>query len=321
VTINGVHIYGCQKGEYALLTIIPPNEDTFPAKIVSLRDMDVDGLPDIVIVEEACMIGECIFARIYEWDGNLFQSLVSNEEEDSAFLWPGVVDIFDTDGNGTLELILKGGISGGDDYFSHGPWRLESHIFSWNGRVFVLDRVEFTPPEYRFQAVQDGDKALSQGQYGKALAYYQQAISDDMLKPWSPELREHIINVAYWDSRTPTPTPPLPDPDEIDQLVAYSQFKIIVLYTLRGMAPEAQTAYNTLLEMFPGENPGYLYTEMATGFWFEYQSSGDMVKACQKAIDYAATHSEILTPIGSDYHGWQSQIYKPEDVCLLLLGR
>jgi hypothetical protein len=54
---------------------------------------------------------------------------------------------------------------------------------------------------------------------------------------------------------------------------------------------------------------------MATAFWDAYQSSGKMYAGCAAAIQYAAEHLDILTPLGSDYHGWQSHTYVPADVC------
>jgi hypothetical protein len=55
--------------------------------------------------------------------------------------------------------------------------------------------------------------------------------------------------------------------------------------------------------------------EMATAFWNAYQSTHKMYNGCAAAIQYAAEHPEILTPLGSDYHGWQSHIYVSADVC------
>ena len=77
----------------------------------------------------------------------------------------------------------------------------------------------------------------------------------------------------------------------------------------------AQTQYNTLQSMFPEGNPGHPYAEMATGFWNTHQSSGKMYDGCAAAIEYAAEHPDILTVLESDYHGWQSHIYVPADVC------
>jgi hypothetical protein len=40
-----------------------------------------------------------------------------------------------------------------------------------------------------------------------------------------------------------------------------------------------------------------------------------MYDGCAAAIQYAVEHPEILTPLGSDYHGAQSHTYVPADVC------
>jgi hypothetical protein len=54
---------------------------------------------------------------------------------------------------------------------------------------------------------------------------------------------------------------------------------------------------------------------MAIAFWNAYQSTHKMYYGCAAAIQYAVEHPEILIPLGSDYHGAQSHIYVPEDVC------
>jgi len=40
-----------------------------------------------------------------------------------------------------------------------------------------------------------------------------------------------------------------------------------------------------------------------------------MYDGCAAAIQYAVEDPEILVPLGSDYHGSQSHIYEPADVC------
>jgi hypothetical protein len=57
------------------------------------------------------------------------------------------------------------------------------------------------------------------------------------------------------------------------------------------------------------------YVELATAFWEAYQSTQRMYDGCAAAIQYAVEHPDILIPLGSDYHGAQSHIYVPEDVC------
>ncbi|MFN8427531.1 MAG: hypothetical protein U0X87_14890 [Anaerolineales bacterium] len=40
-----------------------------------------------------------------------------------------------------------------------------------------------------------------------------------------------------------------------------------------------------------------------------------MYDGCAAAINTRSEHPDILIPLGSDYHGAQSHIYVPEDVC------
>jgi hypothetical protein len=90
---------------------------------------------------------------------------------------------------------------------------------------------------------------------------------------------------------------------------------MLILDTYLGRLDAAQTKYNTLQVKFPESNPGYPYAEMAADFWSTFQSTGSMYDACGAAIAYAAEHPEILIPLGSDYHGFQSHTYIPADVC------
>jgi hypothetical protein len=90
---------------------------------------------------------------------------------------------------------------------------------------------------------------------------------------------------------------------------------MILLHTFLGEMDAAQIQYETLQSKFPAGNPGHPYAEMTTGFREAYQSSGTMYAGCAAAIQYAAERPEILTVLGSDYHGWQSHIYLPADIC------
>ena len=103
--------------------------------------------------------------------------------------------------------------------------------------------------------------------------------------------------------------------DEYFQLAGYSYYRIVLLHILRGYKSDAITTYKTLHQKFPKGNPGYPYVELANAFMNKYENTHTMIYACSAAIQYAVENPEILTPLGSDYHGWQSHTYKPEDVC------
>jgi hypothetical protein len=84
---------------------------------------------------------------------------------------------------------------------------------------------------------------------------------------------------------------------------------------VQNQESDATSTYNTLQQEFGNDPFGVPYVEMASVFWEAYQSTHNMYDGCAAAIQYAVEHPEILTPLGSDYHGSQSHIYVPEDVC------
>jgi hypothetical protein len=248
---------------------------------------------------------------------------------DVARIYSGSGSVQDLDGNGFIEMILEGGIPTQMAALANGfPFRTETHVFSWNGRFFVHASMEYSPPQYRFQAVQDGDRFSLSGDYDKAVDNYQQAIFSDKLDWWSAERRKYILETQYTYStgETATPMPPPSDPDEYYNLAAYSRYRIMLLHVVRGWLPEAQIIYNTLLEKFPVGQVGHVYAEMATAFWDEYGRSQDVGMACAEAINFAEAHaSEILVYLGNTnyskdvdefiYFGDQSLFYEPQDIC------
>lgn len=324
------YVFGCFQGEYVILLEQVPPLLTFAPEVESVQDMNLDGIPEIVTSTRLCLWDRCATYAIYEWNGDEFESLIDTPDHPDYHMVdqsePSGMSLEDIDANGTIELLLRGGVppeSFEGEYYDGLPWREETNIYMWNGTAYVFLRTDYTPPEYRFQAIQDGDRAAEIGEYDEALDFYQQAIFSDELDWWSPERQCYMQPPCrgYGDMflLTPTPTPipsPMPDPNEYDNLAAYAQFRIMLLHVLRGWSPEARTVYDTLQAKFPEGQVGHAYAEMATAFWSEYQSSRSLNQACGKAIAYArANPDDILTSIGSDYHGFQARVYEPEDVC------
>jgi hypothetical protein len=220
------------------------------------------------------------------------------------------------------ELILDSGIMSWLTYSDALPWRNKRTYYQWNGKNYAPTYHEFTIPEFRFQAIQDGDLAVSQSEFTKALSLYQDAIFSDKLKYYSVDIRENLqinwirqFEMAQSGNIEPTLTPYPNDLTEYPRLAAYAYYRIMLLHLLQGHESDASIVYNILQEKFSNDPYGHPYAEMATAFWNAYQSTHKMYAGCAAAIQYAAEHPDILTPLGSDYHGWQSHIYKPEDVC------
>jgi hypothetical protein len=209
---------------------------------------------------------------------------------------------------------LKQAIPIWSEYVDGLPWRKETRTCTWNGEKYVLTRTEFSLPEFRFQAVQDADRAALAGEYDRAIDLYRQAIFDDQLDWWSADREMYEIQQVAFETPVPWPTP-IPDPAEYYYLAAYSRFRILVLHVLRGFTSDAKIVYDTLQAKFPDGEAGYEFVEMAALFWDEYQGSSDVGAACGKAIEYAAAHPDILPYLGSHYHGDQDHTYVPDDVC------
>lgn len=271
---------------------------------------------------------------IYTWDGQDFQSVARipwGDQTIDILLMDSVheITIQDIDHNGTIEVSMSGGIASKNDIYAIGlPWREATNTLAWNGSYFVLSYIDYTPPEYRFQALQDADREMGYGIFDKAQSHYQDVIFNENLDWWSKERKEYerynsihsfLELISRGMSENPTPYPTLPaltlDPSEYPRLAAYAYYRIMLLHLVQGGEAEAASTYQTLQETFGADPYAAPYVEMASAFWEAYQSTHKMYDGCAAAIQYAVEHPEILTPLGSDYHGWQSHVYVPADVC------
>ena len=182
---------------------------------------------------------------------------------------------------------------------------------------FQYSALELTPPEYRYQAVNDADRQFLLGNYERALELYQDVIFSDKLDFWSAERREYYMfaTIAQFNSE-PLPTMPAPDPAEYANLSAYARYRILLHHIAQGWMQDASIVNDTLQVKHPTETAGHPYSEMAALLWNEYQFTGDLSLACQLVIAYVEEHPEILEPLGnSSYHGSQVHRYIPQDIC------
>jgi hypothetical protein len=234
----------------------------------------------------------------------------------------------DIDGNGTFEIVLSGGgltwpagLIGAD-----GPWRRQTIVYMWNGANFVWHSQQYDPAIFRFEAIQDADTATRRGNLDAALADYRAAAFSSSLRSWSwSEWMQIVerIDVQKYGMIYPNAKAMPFDPIEYAQLTAYARYRIMLLYVLHGWDKDAGTVYESLQKKFPPNSPGRPYVELATTFWNQYQGSHDIKLACDKAVDYAKAHPEILSPLGNcdvgkffcEDHGLQSLRYEPESVC------
>jgi len=328
-------ILSCREGLFEIAFV-----DRFPgygpliAGLMGIIDLNGNGVPEVVFFVKQFGAGADSTTWIIptEWDGISFLDLISMQDPAGSFFNSGASmynllrlgegtfyanrrdlnRMFpDIDGNGTREILLTGGVSGRYWTMGGGPERLWTDTWMWNGEAFTLHSTEFEPPEFRFQAIRDGDATTLRGEYEKALAFYQQAVFDEALIGWNPE-RLHVEYNAYLMG---TPTP-LPMPEERPRLNAYGRYRILLLHAVQGKDQSAEIVYATLQEKFQEGNPGYPYAALAEAFWQGFQASGEITAGCELARSFAKEHAEeVLTPLGSSIYGFFYEDYAPADIC------
>ncbi|HUF39301.1 MAG TPA: hypothetical protein VMN57_12320, partial [Anaerolineales bacterium] len=324
------YVLFCAVGFYELRAIPERLADDQPAaldpEVLFLGDMNRTGVPEIVLFWDVPCDGAAVCGAlvVLEWEGNDFASLLENDPENTGIDIARMHAAFDVrfadlDGNGTVEILLDGEIPDPASavYRDGLPWRERTDTYMWNGEHFVLHKIRYATPEYRFQAVQDGDLFTLQGDYKAALLSYQLAVFGDAPEWWSPERAEELR--ALWGisigGDAPTPEPAAPDPAEYGHLAAYARFRIMVLYLLQGWESDAETVFNTLTAAYPDGEDGFVFAETAAAFWEAYRDTEDIGAACARAIAFVEAHPEVLFFLGAEHHGRQSKIYAPEDVC------
>jgi hypothetical protein len=304
---GGFYFYTCNNSAYKVQTLWDGDPYAAWIKIAPMKDLNRNGISEIVVTAIDVLL-------VLEWNGDIFEEILRIDGDGSSEF-----TIKNIDKDSMQEIILYR-----DDPFrgimsAEFPWRHYVSTYKWNGISYVRDSQIFDAPVYRFQAIQDGDRYLLQGNYQKAMELYQDTIFSNELGWWSPEKRNYefaIYNTPSDEKGNSTPfSTPETDLTEYPRLAAYAYYRMVILHTFLGETEAAQVKYATLQEKFPAGSPGHPYVEMATDFWNAYQSGGRMYDACAAAIAYADAHPGILVPLGSDYHGAQSHTYTPADVC------
>ncbi len=305
ITISFSHfVLRCNLKTYEF---IYSREDVISGTRLSTSDLNKNSVPELQVSISPCADTFCPGMWLYEWDGTKLEVLAHNTDR--------VISTADINGDGVTEII-------GIEF----PWSYEydlrpvgreiTKIYFWNGGYFI-EQKHYSDATFRFQAIQDADNEVTNGNFIKAFQLYDAAIENKSLEWWSPERDKYEADQinAQWNSE-PTPSiQPTPDPAEYPRLAAYAYYRIMLLHLAQGLEAEAASTYQTLQETFGNDPYAAPYVEMASAFWELYQSTHKMDDGCAVVIQYAVEHPEILVPLGSDYHGWQSHIYEPADVC------
>jgi len=299
------YIFGCHDGKYSIYYTQRHMDAYFnPYYLVYSIDGNRNGIPELTFVTHIWSQSGHAYA-VLEWNGSYFHNLILNEDPK----FPESGDIFveatgriyfeDMDNDWIKEIVVEKGIGISGDASTFLPWGHEINYYKWDGEHYVLYKIQFVNPKYRYQAVQYGDMYTIEGDYERALEMYQMAIFDESLEWWSMDRK--ITEQERWlhvFPGTPTPTLPPTDPNEYPILVSYARFRIMLLFLVQGWEEDAKIIYETLLEKFPTGTVGNEIALMAAEFWDEYQKTKDKRLACAKAVSFAEENPEILYYLG-----------------------
>jgi len=317
-------VFACKGAKYELTFTDTYESDLDGVSIIDVTDINRDGLAEVIVSFDGCMGDRCPILRVYEWNGKDFQNLIANPNsgDGCSFLpvAPFEVKTQDIDNNDTKEIILSNNSNPWPDIDF--PYRKETRICMWNGQNIVVNKSEYDAPYYRFQAVQDGDKATLAGDYNKALVFYQRTINDKELQWFTQDRKQYdfwIYHSKYFPSfKEPTPTASpsmVQDPNEYPNLAAYAYYRIMLVYILQNDTAKAESTFSTLQSNFPLGSPGNYFGQVASSFWQEYQPLMNVQSSCLKVIEYAQNHPLPTEYLGDWDHGVHSIHYTPESIC------
>jgi len=327
--IGGIfYIYGCQNGEYRILFHQRYESFDDPYRVEYIKDGNNNGYPEMTFWIGAATHGMHAYEMI-EWDrGGLRTLLLTSDDE--YFERGGTSNIVhveatgfvyykDINGDNVEEIVVDTGFPIWTSYESGLPFQNVIRYHKWNGKYYSYYRQYYGPPEYRFQAIQNGDRLSNTYEYEYAINSYKLAIWDNNLQWWTEERRLFLQNI--WRNQEPTLLPPKIDIQEYPNLSAYAYYRLLLIYTMQKDIPKMNITLSSLKSKYHQYQTGYSYVELASLFWDKFQVTNDIKLSCEAAITYANDHPrEILSYLGNGEHavayfGIQSIQYEPEDIC------
>ncbi len=151
VEANGIYVLGCSGGLYHSLLVIPPIRGEYSPTILAIKDMNLDGVSELVIARSYGGQTPMRQVQVLEWNGVQFQNLLAKDNVCSRNFYAacvlngvpdimgGVVTLVDIE-NGTTKLVITGGVELGS---SKKP---VAFSWIWNGNEFILSNIDLPSP-------------------------------------------------------------------------------------------------------------------------------------------------------------------------------
>ena len=283
---GSILIFRCTKNRYRLAYSTAPGQNLGPPVLVTVRDLNADGLPELLYTRQSCGAHTCFKqVEILRWDRSAFMNLFEGRSDD---LPSPSIEIAGplNDGSYRIEITAQGISSVGA-----GPYRELTRQWLWSNELykFVPAGEQLAPPSFRIHMLHDADAAASAGNLDAALLMYQRVREDGRLDDWVKGETGYA------------------------ELAAFAAYRQMTLYTVIGRLDEAAQAVRFLQEANVEGNPGYGMRLLAESYWESFSEKQDLAAACASAQRFAEQHAaEVLEPL---LYGYANRIYTPADVC------
>ena len=263
----------------------------FVSEIVSVGDITGDGAGELVHATNWCGASTCtlnvfVVAGRSGMHKRLDTSADVPEFPSDIAMATAEVRVEDTDGDGTMEIVLHGGII---QSAAAGPQRMRTEVYGWNGQQFSFTSIENDPPTRRYFKVRDADDAFSQGDYDQAAGLYQEAIDGTGLK-----------EVTWVGSR--------------EELTAYSTFRLGLSYLKLGDTKAGAQQISAAIANYPVSLHGKAAMAFRNAISLNQGGySGQLSAGCNAVSDFANQNLDRFREVW-DY-GWANPDFDPDALC------
>ncbi len=277
-------LFLCHRDRYELAYISPPAEIPGLPSIEAGRDLNADGLPDLLISTENCGAHTCFEnLQVLSYLQGRFENVLQGRSDD---LPNPSLELRGPDSQGRWSLAMTGtGISSA----GAGPYRERTRTWNWDPTTgaYVSGPDALGAPRYRIHLLQDADTAAAAGDSATALELYQQVIEDSLFDDW-----------IYGETGRRT-------------LAAFATYRQMWVHLSQGDTGSARRSLEFMQASATNDTADMLeLAEVA----FEAYENGGMEAACTAAQAYGAAHTPtILEPLN---YGYANRAYSAPDLCL-----
>lgn len=275
-------LYVCANSAYSLRYQAAPGGSDAP-QLMHLGDMNNDGLPEIMYAANICDEDEtCVYStQVITWSARLgrFVSLLAGALTSDAP--PTLVEI---DSDQVSEIVVQ---LENDGTAETGPLRTGTHIYDWDGGLYVLSIIQLDPPRYRIQVVHEADRAFIRLDMNAAVPLYLLAL--DAGQP-----------LRYWFN------------DEPAILQSYALYRLLLAYAYTENE-QRLAVLQDITALFPDANSAPVFVTMAQTFWNTLQVTNNLRTACQEVINVVRARPEALDLLNR--YGSRSPTYSAQSLC------